>query len=68
MALHLGGIPSLPHNSIHISVDKPMKLKLVDRCRGVLAIICEFPNNIILQKNIVGKGPKGPQIVQDVLM
>jgi hypothetical protein len=59
MMLHLGGSPSLPHNSVHIGVCKPMDLKLVGRRLGILSIICELPNNIILlQKNIVGKRPK----------
>jgi hypothetical protein len=39
--------PSLPNNSIHVVVDKAKKLKFVSRCRDVLTILHELPNNSI---------------------
>jgi hypothetical protein len=48
MMLHLGGSPSLPHNRVHLDINKLVELKLVGRHCGILAIICELPNNVIL--------------------
>jgi hypothetical protein len=47
MMLYFRRGPSLPNNGIHDGMNETKKLGLVSRSRGVLAVLREFPCNII---------------------
>jgi hypothetical protein len=48
MMLHLWRNSSLPHNCVHVGLHKSKELTLISRSRGVLTVLCELSNYLII--------------------